>query len=265
MKSDELLPRLYSLRDEIKSLNYNDKPQMFKLKKQFGMYVRNIKGDNSHYLNDIEEVDFFYRPGIWILGADYTREDMESWENGKDKLALLLDTFIDEISLFMPEKEPLQSGANSGKDLLSSNKVFIVHGHDNEMLQSVARFVEKMGLIPIILHEQANEGRTIIEKFEDYSDVPFAIVLFSPDDLGKAKSDSSLRPRPRQNVVFELGFFIGKLGRKNAVVLHNVVQDFEMLSDFQGVLFHPYQDGWELSIAREMKSAGMNVDLNKLF
>ncbi len=263
MKSDELLPRLYSLLDEIKSLNYNDKLQLFKLKQQFEMFVRNIKGNNSHYLNDIEEVDFFYRGGF-ISGVDFTRENMESWENGKGKLAHLLDTFIDEINLFKPEKEPSQSGVNSGKDLLSSNKVFIVHGHDNEILQSVARFVEKMGLIPIILHEQANEGRTIIEKFEDYSDVPFAIVLFSPDDLGKAKNDSSLRPRPRQNVVFELGFFIGKLGRKNAVVLHNVVQNFEMLSDFQGVLFHPYQAGWELSIAREMRSAGMNVDLNKL-
>lgn len=263
MKSDELLNKLYALRDEIKQLRFDDQPQVFKLKKQFELYVRIMEGNDSHYLDEIAGINFIDCPGIGESPVDVMYRH-SCWETGKEKLVNLLDVFVQEISLLTPETEKSQSSVSPKKESLSSNKVFIVHGHDNEMLQSVARFVEKMGLIPIILHEQANEGRTIIEKFEDYSDVPFAIVLFSPDDLGKAKSDSSLRPRPRQNVVFELGFFIGKLGRKNAVVLNNVVQDFEMLSDFQGVLYYSYQDGWELSIAREMKSAGMNVDLNKL-
>ena len=132
------------------------------------------------------------------------------------------------------------------------------------MVQTVARFISNLGFEPIILREQPNQGMTIIEKFENYSDVDFAIVLFSPDDLGKAKDDDKLNPRPRQNVVFELGFFIGKLSRKNVVVLHREINDFEMLSDFQGVLFQPYHKGWEFSIAQEMKSVGFKIDLNKL-
>ena len=132
------------------------------------------------------------------------------------------------------------------------------------MVEASARFVKKLGFEPIVLREQPNQGRTIIEKFEDYSDVDFAIVLFSPDDLGKSKDDENLNPRPRQNVVFELGFFIGKLGRKNVVVLHKIIENFEMLSDFQGVLFQPFQDGWEFFVAREIKAAGFEVDLNQL-
>lgn len=94
-------------------------------------------------------------------------------------------------------------------------KVFVVHGHDNEAKEGVARFLYKLGLEPIILHEQASAGRTVIEKFETYSHgVAFAVVLLTPDDLGAAAADvSNLRSRARQNVIMELGYFIGKLGR----------------------------------------------------
>src|SRR5207244_1787432 len=95
-----------------------------------------------------------------------------------------------------------------------ARKAFVVHGHDSEMKEAVARFLQTLEIEPVILHEQASRGRTVIEKIEDNSDVGFAIVLMSPDDVGAAASEStSLQPRARQNVILELGYFLGKLER----------------------------------------------------
>jgi len=147
----------------------------------------------------------------------------------------------------------------------SSRKVFVVHGHDNETKQTVARFLEKLGLEAVILHEQSNKGLTIIEKFEQNSDVAYAVVLMTPDDVGAAKKDADkLNARARQNVVLELGYFIGKLGRKNvAAILRG---DIERPSDYDGVVYIGYDlyDGWKLLLAKELKEAGLNVDLNSV-
>lgn len=145
-------------------------------------------------------------------------------------------------------------------------KVFIVHGHDELMKTSVARFVERLGLESIVLHEQPNSGRTIIEKFIDYSDVGYAIVLLSGDDRGGPANDAleTYQMRARQNVIFELGYFIGKLGRSHVTALHR--EGVEIPSDYTGVLFVPFDTGgvWQLQIAKEMKAARIKVDLNKI-
>lgn len=144
-------------------------------------------------------------------------------------------------------------------------KVFVVHGHDEEVKQSVARCVEKLGLEAIILHEQPNQGRTIIEKFEDYADVGFAVVLLTPDDLGASKDDrDNVRPRARQNVILELGFFVGQLGRERVCALHR--GNVEIPSDFSGILWVQIdpKGAWRYDLAREMKAVGLDVDLNRL-
>lgn len=144
------------------------------------------------------------------------------------------------------------------------NRVFIVHGRDRGTKEQVARFLEKLELEPIILHEQPNEGRTIIEKFEDYSDVAYAVVLLTPDDVGKlASAKIKPRPRARQNVVFELGFFIGKLGRQRVCALYQ--KDVQLPSDFHGVVYVPLDESgaWKMSLARELKAARLKVDLDK--
>ncbi|MFT3831342.1 MAG: nucleotide-binding protein [Opitutaceae bacterium] len=146
------------------------------------------------------------------------------------------------------------------------NKVFIVHGHDDLMKTTTARFIEKLGLEPIILHEQPNGGRTIIEKFLEYSDVGFAIVLLAGDDKGGLASASpeSFRLRARQNVIFELGYFIARLGRSRVVALHQ--EGVEIPSDYSGVLFVSFDKGgiWQLQIAKEMRASGLKVDMNKI-
>ena len=120
-----------------------------------------------------------------------------------------------------------------------------------------------MGLEAVILHEQANNGKTIIEKFEENSDVSFAIILMSPDDLGKQKCAVDLNPRARQNVIFELGYFMGKLGRSKVCAL--VKDSVEKPSDIAGVLYIDFNNGWKLELAKELKTSGFEIDMNKVF
>jgi len=146
---------------------------------------------------------------------------------------------------------------------ISSSKVFLVHGHDESARETTARFLEKLNLKPIILHEQPNAGRTVIEKVEGYADVAFAVVLLTPDDVGGLKSaPQGIKPRARQNVIFELGYFIGKLGRSHVAAL--LKGDVEKPSDYDGVLYIPMDTAgaWKLRLARELKNAGLNIDLN---
>ena len=165
-----------------------------------------------------------------------------------------------ESGKFKDRKERLQK-ARGAMGPISGKKVFLVHGHDDSARESTARFLEKMGLEAIILHEQPNAGRTIIEKVERYAEVAFAVVLLTPDDVG-GTANNSLNPRARQNVILELGYFIGKLGRANVAAL--VKGDVEKLSDYDGVVYIALDaaGAWKLQLARELKTAGLSIDLN---
>jgi predicted nucleotide-binding protein len=146
---------------------------------------------------------------------------------------------------------------------ISGSKVFLVHGHDESAKESTARFLEKLSLEAIILHEQPNAGRTIIEKVERYAEVAFAVVLLTPDDIGgKQESEPVLKPRARQNVILELGYFLGRLDRTHVAAL--IKGDVEKPSDYDGVAYIPMDQAgaWKFELARELKAAGLNVDLN---
>lgn len=145
-----------------------------------------------------------------------------------------------------------------------SKKIFIVHGHDGEAREAVARFISTIGFTPVILHEQANRGRTIIEKVEANSDVGFAVVLLTPDDEGKAKNADELEPRARQNVLLELGYFIGRLGREHVCALKRGT--VEIPSDFAGVVWETMdtENGWKQALGRELEAAGYDIDWNNV-
>ncbi|CPF80450.1 TIR domain-containing protein [Burkholderia pseudomallei] len=146
-----------------------------------------------------------------------------------------------------------------------SRRVFVVHGHDGEARELVARFLKAMDFEPVILHEQPNQGGTVIEKFEANSDVGFAVVLLTPDDVGRSIKEEELKARARQNVLLELGYFIGHLGRDKVCALRR--GDVELPSDYVGVVWEKMDEGggWKLALARELKAAGHEVDLNKAF
>ena len=155
---------------------------------------------------------------------------------------------------------------NAKKESISKkvnmSKIFIVHGHDDSMKLDVARFIEKLCFKAIILHEQVNAGLTIIEKIEKFSDTGYAIVLYSPCDIGsKNEKDATPKLRARQNVVFEHGFLIGRLGRNRVAAL--VKGDLELPGDTDGVVYISYdKDAWKFEIAKELKNAGYAVDMN---
>lgn len=144
-----------------------------------------------------------------------------------------------------------------------TKRVFVVHGHDGEARESVARYLERIGFEPVILHEQANRSRTIIEKIEANHDVSFAVILLTPDDEG-CKKGGSLEPRVRQNVLLELGYFMAHLSRENVCALMR--GKVEIPSDFAGVVWEAMDDngGWKSSLARELEAAGHIIDWNKV-
>jgi predicted nucleotide-binding protein len=139
-----------------------------------------------------------------------------------------------------------------------------VHGHNDELKETVARYLGQLRLVPVILHERPSAGRTIIEKFEEHSDALFAVVLLTPDDVGRVASDASAdhRPRARQNVIFEWGFFVGKLGRRRVCALY--AEGVELPSDVSGIIYIELDrnGAWKMLLARELKAAGVEIDLN---
>ena len=197
-------------------------------------------------------------PG-YIGGSPSFSEKLGLYQKkGMDSSINSLEGICDRLELY---DEPLETSQST-----FGNEVFIVHGHDDEAKEMVARFVENFGIEATILHEQANRGQTIPEKFEEHaSEAGFAIILLTPDDVGASKDKiKNLKPRARQNVVLELGYFWGRLGRGRVCVLHK--GGVELPSDMQGLLYVPMNspDEWQLRLAREMKQAGLLIDLNKL-
>jgi len=146
-----------------------------------------------------------------------------------------------------------------------SRRVFLVHGHHDGLLHEVARYLEKLNLEPIVLREQPSSGRTIIEKFVDFADVGYAVVLLTPDDRGGTIKTTfeQQRPRARQNVILELGYFLGKLSRNRVTALY--MGDVEIPSDYAGVAFVGIDEhgAWRLELARELKASGLEIDMNR--
>ena len=205
-------------------------------------------------------------------GGSYTFADRRLSNEIGDAVRFLR-TIVDRIALLND-----LSGADSladdaqGERLMptpissSTRKIFVVHGHDAAAKESVARFIGQLSLEPVILHEQPSEGQTIIEKFEKHADVLFAVVILSPDDVGHAKDkQADVQPRARQNVVFELGYFVARLGRHRVCALNK--GEVEIPSDYGGVVYVPLDDAgaWKFALARDMKAAGFDLDLNKVF
>lgn len=145
---------------------------------------------------------------------------------------------------------------------INNNKVFIVHGHNGELKYKTAELLRKLGIEPIILHDQPNSCRTIIEKIEDFgSEASAAIILFTPDDIGKAVSENETKTRGRQNVVFEAGYFMGLLGRNNTILIKSD-NSIELPGDLDGIVYSDSAN--EFMIAKELKSMGFDIDLNKI-
>ena len=173
---------------------------------------------------------------------------------------------IEEELEFAPassQPEPSAFAAPAAKPALG-RQVFLVHGHDGGAREAVARFLERIDFEPIILHEQASQGRTVIEKIEAHADVGFAVVLLTPDDVGRGILEAADEPRARQNVLLELGYFLGRLGRQRVCALRR--DEVAIPSDFAGIVWQAFDagGGWKFALGKELQAAGFDVDFNKV-
>lgn len=227
----------------------------------WGMLTRNYLekafGMNSPNVTTVTSVGAY---GSFPMNAGNDWWERHRTESLRSKLSKLNGL----IELLATEKE-LQGGQAIGPHAPTrGHKIFLVHGSDALALHETARFLEKLQQEVIVLREQPSQGRTIIEKFEDYADVGFAVVLLTPDDRGGPAAESFERQqqRARQNVVFELGYFIGRLGRNRVCALYR--PGVEIPSDYSGVLYEELDDkgAWRLQLAKELRAAGLPVDMN---
>ena len=257
----ERLRRAHSKISELEQIE-SSSPEFAKWKRNTEVAIVKTFGETTRHLPDFT--------GITYSLSFFTAETpdhvfREAYLDGLKRARSVLESMLEEIGEYWEDDEAeLVHAEHPAAQAYSAKKIFIVHGRDSEAKETVARFLQKLQLEPVILHEKANEGRTIVEKFEEYGRVGFAIVLLTPDDVGKLRTGEVLEPRARQNVIFEFGYFIGRLGRGRVCALRK--GELEVPSDYDGVVYIPMggSDGWQLALARELRNAGFAIDMNRV-
>ena len=226
--------------------------------------IRHAFGPNSHRLSRFDEIKF-----TPIILSPSTDEDWaESLQSGLQRAKGQLESMVNEVEEYWPAGESAAVDRHQPDERISRKRscstVFLVHGRNEAVKSTVARFLEQLDLEPVILAEQPSGGRTIIEKVEAHANVGYAIALLTPDDVGSRLGDDAVQPRARQNVIFELGYFIGRLGRERVCALTKGQP--EIPSDYAGVVYIPMEsDAWKMGLFKELKAAGFDMDANKVF
>ena len=266
MDKQEIITKLQGRIDVLRGLGASkvSDPSFKKWRRDTEIAIEHIFGNDTRHIRDFRGVSF--TPGSYSM-MNPEPAFLRAFTNGIASAEAVLQSMIDEVKEYWSKSGNTNTTAPASENIIvSSNRVFIVHGHNDTLKESVARFLGQLKLDPIILHEQPNKGRTIIEKFIDYSDVGFAIVLLTADDRGGKASDSpeGYSLRARQNVILELGFFLGRIGRERVCALYE--EGVEIPSDYEGVLFIPFDKSgaWRLLLGRELRAAGIDVDLNNI-
>ena len=230
-------------------LDIHNKDNSYIIRFNYEMFPEYLQGSLNLHFEKLLQYGMISEVHLWITGSGEV-------------------TLLPNAISYFEEKENAEKGdADAFIHRNNNNQIFLVHGHDNEAKQTMARFLEKSGFEVIILHEQPDEGLTIIEKIEAYSNVGFAVVLYTECNLGRDKNDTveNEKYRARQNVVFEHGFLIGKLGRSNVCAI--VKGDVQTPGDISGVIYTSMDAGeaWKVKLMKNLKASGMNVDMNNVF
>lgn len=243
-------------------INENEADGFFTAKRKWVLYVKEFLKQSFDY-PDNEYLSDFSLSGVPVIvtsGGDYVKEERDELKSKVQYLEALK-----EMLQIIPTVAIKENTPPAGLQTTNSKKVFIVHGHDHALRNEVELLVKQLEFEPIVLFKEPNLGDTVIEKlFRNTGDASFAIVLYTKCDEGKAVEEGRLKPRARQNVVFEHGLMCGLLGRKRVVAL--VEDGVEIPSDLSGIVYTPIDKTrhWQFDVAREMKAAGLDVDLNKL-
>ena len=248
----EQIPRLKEARSDTRSFTKWKRTIEVAIEHQFGQ-------KSSHYR---QFTRIRYDPPIFTTSSG-DEVFQESYESGLDSASAILESMIEDIEYWQDEVNQTSVNVDSTAEPSTTEpntKVFVIHGRDEGTKDTVARLLGQLGLEPVILDEQASQGKTIIEKFESHAQVRFAIALLTPDDAGALSNEDTPRPRARQNVIFELGYFIGRLGRDGVCALTK--GEVEIPSDYAGVVYISLDGEWRFDLVRELKAAGFKVDAN---
>jgi predicted nucleotide-binding protein len=253
----ELIERI-QLGEELKAKPIKTIPELETLEKDYGTWTdynkelikQAFNNQYSEYWHQYKEVNTLvgWRDAAFRVNTDHPSNKYKYAIERIDNCNTTMQRLVEKLPLIEQEGS---IASYQTKDRTFYNRGFIVHGHNDARKLEVARYIENdLKRTAIILHEQANKGRTIIEKFEDHSTVDFAVALWTSDDEGKSKKENDLKDRARQNVIFETGFFIGKLGREKVVVLYE--DEVEIPSDYSGVIFIRIADNWKDNLRKEI-------------
>ncbi len=274
------IERLRKVLNEIPALKdlSTGAPEFKKWYRNTRVAISRVFGDDSTSVDEFYGVSFFpptsappydsYLTESEVLQGrvKYENERHQSFVKGLEATTSLLESMIEGFEDDWEDGDEMKVSVSPPRDeRTATNRVFVVHGRDEGTKHTVARFLERKGLKPVILNEQPDEGLTIIEKFEKYAqNVGFAVILLTPDDVGGLQGDEeNLRPRARQNVILELGYFIHSLGRDRVCAL--VKGNVERPSDIHGVIYIPLDEheGWQKQLVKNLEAAGLDVDANR--
>lgn len=229
--------------------------------------IKNTNEDLFLIRTFIKYFDFFFssRPTDLFLNDSFILKISErvlKYKSYTDLLAEINTDSLNNLNKLNEKSISLLQSVEYRDNNRQKKKVFIVHGHDDSLKNEISAFLTNLELVPIILHEQANMGKTIIEKLEYYTDVDYAIILYTPCDIG-GKKDEEQNFRARQNVVFEHGFLMSKLGRNNISVIKK--GNVELPNDITGTVYVDGKSNWQSNLVKELKSAGFDIDVNNVF
>jgi len=222
-------------------------------------FLQKVFGDGSNEAVTFENIDFF----ITYITFDFLRFSWKEhilnekyiFKKGLRTAIYYLKNFESDIHHDVDIEEREQKGLNNASHKEShKNNIFIVHGHNDSVKDKVADFIYKLGIEPVILNKQINKGQTILEIFEEYSDIKAAIIILTNEDISNYNDDSEFEKRARQNMIFEAGYFLGKLGKNNMIVIAE--QGVILPSVLEGYAYFKMdqEDKWKTDIAKKLKS-----------
>jgi predicted nucleotide-binding protein len=261
--------RIKELRElNTSNLQTGDDPPVQDLEQRIKSTLASIYGENSRQygrLGDAASLDatmYVMNLGFGQGGGTSIAEIREGVDRGRNRAISILQGEVDSLKENLQFSNPTLSEIVEQKAPTEpSDEIFIVHGRDEAAKEAVARVIQRAGLKPVILHEQPNGGKTIIEKFEKHgSAAGFAVVIATPDDIGGLAVTPPVQPdlksRARQNVIGEMFWFAGRLGRDKVCAL--VKDTIEMPTDFAGVVYTPMDShgGWKSKLLQELAEAG---------
>ena len=240
---------------------------------------------HSQFIIPYEQGNHIMINGVYISLENLDRITiLQTKENSKSVIKRQGETYLDipscNFTQIMTQSKDItdeiikgppgykKSRTKENRSIMQSDRVFVVHGRDQALKNSLEIFLKEIGLTPIVLHRKPDEGLTILEKFEKYSNVGYAFVLLTPDDIGypeekhQEKENSEIERRARQNVIFEFGYFVGKLGRNRVCCVYR--EGTTLPTDVSGLLYKKVRGSIEevgYSIIKELTRAGYKLNM----